>query len=504
MEALMTETGDETARWDFERLLIGGRWVEPSGGRTYEVPNPATEEPIGRAPEATREDMRRAVEAARRAFDEGPWPRSSRHDRARVLHRIADALVARKEECRALLIAEAAACWVSHDVQVEWPIRHLRNYADLVFQFPFEEMLPHTVTESPMGAYISNSMVHRAPVGVCGMIPTWNFPLFVLAQKIGPALATGNTMVIKPSPYGPLINLWLAKLIDEVADLPPGVINWVTGQTAEIAQELVENPMVDKISFTGSIVVGRQILAAAADRLRRVHLELGGKSAHILLDGDNLDMVAPALAAPSFFHSGQGCAMGTRILVPRAVADRAVESMAAFVSNRDIVKIGNPSDPSVLMGPVIRAERRRAIEAHIESGITQGAKLVTGGRRPAQLERGYFLEPTIFADVDNKLRIAQEEIFGPVVTVTPYDDLDEAARIANDSDYGLAAMITGTDQRKAVELGKRLRTGTVWINQGGNMAHAPFGGFKLSGLGREGGLFGMHEYTEIQHLAWRS
>src|SRR5581483_7771717 len=407
-------------RWDFDRLLIGGNWVEPTGGRTYEVPNPATDRSIGHAPEGTREDMQRAIAAARKAFDEGPWPRSSKHDRARVLNRIADALEARKEEWRALLIAEAGACWVSHDVQVEWPIRHLRNYADLVFRFPFEEMLLSTVTGSPMGAYVSNSMVHHAPVGVCGMIPTWNFPMFVIAQKIGPALATGNTMVIKPSPYGPLVNLWLAKLIEDVADLPPGVINWVTGQSPEISQELVSNAMVDKVSFTGSIVVGRQILAAAADRLRRVHLELGGKSAHILLDGDNLDMVAPALAAPSFFHSGQGCAMGTRILVPKSVADKAVEQMAAFVSNRAIAKIGAPADPSVLMGPVTREERRKAIEAYIESGVDQGARLVTGGRRPAQLSSGYFLEPTIFADVDNKLKIAQEEIFGPVVTVTAY------------------------------------------------------------------------------------
>jgi aldehyde dehydrogenase (NAD+) len=500
----MTATAENQTRWEFDELLIGGRWQPASGGRTYEVPNPATERAIGRAPDASREDMRRAIEAARKAFDEGPWPRSTRHERARVLNRIADALESRKEEMRALLIAEAGACWVSHDVQVEWPIRHLRNYADLAFQFPFEEMLPMNVTQSPMGAYISNSMAHRAPVGVCGMIPTWNFPMFVVVQKIGPALATGNTMVIKPSPYGPLINLWFAKLIEEAADLPPGVINWVTGQSAEVSQELVSNPMIDKVSFTGSIVVGRQILAAGADRLRRVHLELGGKSAHILLDGDNLDMVAPALAAPSFFHSGQGCAMGTRVLVPRAVADKVVEKMVGFVGNRDIVKIGDPADPSVLMGPVIREERRKAIESYIESGVEQGAKLATGGRRPAQLESGYFLEPTIFADVDNRLRVAQEEIFGPVVTVTPYADLDEAIRIANDSDYGLAAMITGTDQVKAVEIGKRLRTGTVWINQGGNMAHAPFGGFKLSGLGREGGLFGMHEYTELQHLAWRS
>ena len=303
-----------------------------------------------------------------------------------------------------------------------------RTYADLAIRFPFEQMLPAPPIESPMGTWNNSSMVQNAPVGVCGLIPTWNFPVFVLAQKIGPALATGNTMVVKPSPYGPLVNLWVAKLIEEVADLPPGVINWVTGQDAEISQELVSNPAVDKISFTGSIVVGRQILAAAADRLRRVHLELGGKSAHILLDGDNLDMAAPSLAAPTFFHSGQGCAMGTRVLVPKAIADKAVEKMAAFVGNRDIVKIGNPADPGCLMGPVVREERRRAIEGYIESGIREGAKLVTGGKRPSGLDTGYFLEPTIFADVENRLKIAQEEIFGPVVTVTPYSDLDEAIR----------------------------------------------------------------------------
>ena len=491
-------------QFTYDRMLIGGQWVEAEGGRTYQIPNPATEEVIGHAPDASRADMQRAIDAARRAFEDGTWPRSTPRDRARVLNAIADALEARKEEMREILIAEAGACWVSHDTQVEWPIRHFRTYADLAISFPFEQMLNAPPIQSPMGSWLNTSVVHHAPVGVCGLIPTWNFPVFVIAQKLGPALATGNTMVVKPSPYGPLINLWLAKVIEEAADLPPGVINWVTGQGPEISQELVSNPSVDKVSFTGSIVVGRQILAAAADRLRRVHLELGGKSAHILLDGDNLDMVAPALAAPTFFHSGQGCAMGTRVLVPRNLLDRAVEKMVGFVGNRDIVKIGNPSDPSVLMGPVVREERRRAIEGYIESGIRDGAKLATGGKRPPGLDTGYFLEPTIFADVDNKLKIAQEEIFGPVVTVTPYEDTAEAIRVANDSDYGLAAMITGSDQLRAVEIAKQLRTGNVWINAGGNIGNAPFGGFKLSGIGREGGVWGMHEFTEVQHVVWRS
>ncbi|HYC23072.1 MAG TPA: aldehyde dehydrogenase family protein [Candidatus Bathyarchaeia archaeon] len=501
MSVAMQTSSSQAKAW---KMYIDGEWVEASGGKTYRVPNPATEELLAPAPDASREDMRRAIAAARRAFDEGPWSRSTPQDRARVLRAIADAMEARKEEMRELLIAEAGACYVSHDTQVEWPIRHLRNYADLALSFPFEQMLPRSTTDTPMGSWLNNSMVHNAPVGVCGLIPTWNFPVFVIAQKIGPALATGNTMVIKPSPYGPLINLWLAEVIEEAADLPRGVINWVTGQGAEISQELVSNPAVDKISFTGSIAIGSQILAAAAPRLRRVHLELGGKSAHILLDGQNLDMVAPGLTSPAFFHSGQGCAMGTRVLVPRAIEEQAIEKMAGFVGNRDIVKIGNPADPSVLMGPVIREERRRAIEGYIESGVKDGARLITGGKRPAGLDTGYFLEPTIFAGVKNHFKIAQEEIFGPVVAITAYDDLDEAVRIANDSDYGLAAMITGSDQIQAVEVAKRLRTGSVWINNAGNMSHGPFGGFKLSGIGREGGMWGMHEYCEIQHIAWKS
>ena len=234
---MMSAPRPQAARqFNYDRMLIDGKWVEASGGRTYEIPNPATEEVLGRAPDASREDMRRAITAARRAFDDGAWRKTTPHDRSRVLHAIADAFEARKEEMREILIAEAGACWVSHDTQVEWPIRHLRNYADLALSFPFEQMLPAPPMQSPMGSWLNTSMVHNAPVGVCGLIPTWNFPVFVLVQKIGPALATGNTMVVKPSPYGPLINLWVAEVIEKAADLPPGVINWVTGQSAEISR----------------------------------------------------------------------------------------------------------------------------------------------------------------------------------------------------------------------------------------------------------------------------
>jgi aldehyde dehydrogenase (NAD+) len=483
------------------RMLVDGAWVEASNGATYAVPNPATEETIGTAPDATVADMQRAIAAARRAFDDGPWPRSTRAERARVLHRIADAMERRKEEMRQLLVAEAGATWLTHDIQVEQPIRLLRHYAELALTFDFEEQLPTRVSESMLGTQVNSTIVHRHPVGVCGLIPTWNFPVFVTAQKLGPALATGCTMVFKPSPYGPLINLFIAELVAD-ADLPPGVVNFVTGQSPAIAETLVSDPRIDKVSFTGSVATGKKIMAAAAKTLKRVHLELGGKSVAIFLDTDNLDVIAPQAAGPTFFHAGQGCAMSTRVLIPRDAHDGLVQKMVDFV--RGMVKIGDPADPSVFLGPVIREERRRKIEEYIESGKREGAVLAHGGGRPKDQARGYFLEPTIFCDVPNGVRIAQEEIFGPVVSVIPFRDEDEAIRIANESTYGLGGAIHSRDTAKALALAKRIRTGVVWINNGINFLDAPFGGFKESGLGREGGRFGMEEYTEIQQIAWKA
>jgi aldehyde dehydrogenase (NAD+) len=482
-------------------MFIDGKWVEASSGATYSVPNPATEEPVGTAPDATVDDMKRAIAAAKRAFDEGPWPRTSPEDRSRVLNAIADGMEKRKEEMRQLLIAEAGATWVTHDIQVETPIRMLRHYAELAHSFEFEESLPTRVTESMLGTQVNVGMVCRQPAGVCGLIPTWNFPVFVTVQKLGPALATGCTMVFKPSPYGPLINLFLAEIIAE-ADLPPGVVNFVTGQSNAIAETLVSDPRIDKVSFTGSVATGKKIMETAAKTLKRVHLELGGKSVAIFLDTDNLDMNAMQAAGPSFFHAGQGCAMSTRVLIPRDAHDTLVQKMVDFV--RGTVKIGDPADPSTLLGPVIREERRTKIEEYIESGKREGAVLATGGGRPQDLPRGYFLEPTIFCAVANDIRIAREEIFGPVVSVIPFRDEDEAIRIANDSTYGLGGSIHSRDTAKALALAKRIRTGVVWINNGLNFLDAPFGGFKESGIGREGGRFGMEEYTEIQHIAWKS
>ena len=484
------------------QMFIDGKWTAAQSGRTYDVPNPATEETIGSAPDADVADMQRAVAAARRAYDEGPWPRSTRQERHRALMRIADALERRKEEMRKILVEEAAATYIEHPIQVEAPIEQARGYAELALRFEFEEPIPPRASTGPLGPQLNCGMVYRQPVGVCGMIPTWNFPVFVAMQKLGPALATGCTMVFKSSPYGPLINLFLAEICAE-ADLPPGVVNWVTGQSTGISQALCEDPRIDKVSFTGSVATGKAIMAAASKTLKRVHLELGGKSVGLYLDTDNLQMQAMTACGPAMFHAGQGCAMSTRVLVPADKHDEFVQTMAGFVQG--MVKVGNPADPTVMLGPVIREERREKIEEYIESGKKEGATLVTGGKRPKDLPKGYFLEPTIFANVKNSIRIAQEEIFGPVVAVIPYKDVDEAVAIANDSRYGLGGGISSSDVGKAVEVAKRIRTGVVWINNGLlPMTDAPFGGFKESGIGREGGKWGLEEYTEVQQITWKA
>jgi acyl-CoA reductase-like NAD-dependent aldehyde dehydrogenase len=294
-------------------------------------------------------------------------------------------------------------------------------------------------------------------------------------------------------------------MVAEVADeagVPPGVLNVVSGQSPEIGPALVADPRIDKVSFTGSNATGKRIMEAAGQNLTRVHLELGGKSALIVLDDYDLDPAVPVAASPAFYHAGQGCAMTTRVLVGRSRHDDLVEKMKGFVEN--VVKVGDPSDPSVMLGPVIRPERREAIEELIASGREQGAQLVTGGGRPPGLEQGWFVEPTIFGNVRSDMRIAREEIFGPVVSVIPFDDADEAVRIANDSDYGLFGGILSNNEPRAIEMARRIRTGGVAINGASNTFHKPSGGFKHSGIGRENGRFGLEEYTELQVVMWPS
>ena len=481
------------------KLYIDGKWLDAEGGRTYAIQNPATEEEIALVPDASVADVDRAVAAARRAFDEGPWPRTPLTERVAMLHRIADIIDRRKEEFRETLVRGFGAEAATMGQQLESPIAMIRNYAELARGYAFEELMPLLDQPTPSGPQLVSTLLVRQPVGVCAQIPTWNFPLWVSVQKFAPALATGCTNVFKPSPWGPLIDLLLAEVMDE-AGLPPGVFNVVNGQASEIGPALTEDPRIDKVSFTGSNATGMRIMAGAAKNLTRVHLELGGKSAAIVLDDWDLDAAVPVVSAPAFFHAGQGCAMTTRVLVQRARHDELVAKMKGFVEN--VVKVGDPADPSILLGPVIRPERRAAIEEHIASGREQGADLATGGGRPAHLAKGFFVEPTIFGNVRSDMRIAREEIFGPVVSVIPFDDEAEAIRIANDSDYGLFGTILTQDKRRAIEMAKQIRTGGVSINGASNGMGKPSGGFKHSGIGRENGRFGIDEYTELQVVMW--
>ncbi|MEX1254591.1 MAG: aldehyde dehydrogenase family protein [Dehalococcoidia bacterium] len=487
------------------QMYIDGRWAGAESGASFDVLNPATEEVIATAPEASRDEMRRAIAAARQAFDEGPWPRMAQRERARILQQIADGLSANRERLAGLLTAEVGCAQFLVPIQLDDPIRFAHYYAELTPKIDFEEPLPPLVGDTHFGpAAMTQMLVVRQPIGVVGAINTWNFPLYVLIQKVLPALASGCTLVVKASPFAPLLNLEVARIIDET-DLPTGVFNVVTGESAELGEEIVANQMVDKVSFTGSVPTGKRIAEAAARNLTRVHLELGGKSAAIVLDDVDLDLVAPALTGPTFVHAGQACAASTRCLVPAKLYDRALEKMVGFVTK---LKVGNPSDPAVMVGPLIREVRRTAVEEFIRVGREEGATLATGGKRPPDAERGYFLEPTIFSDVRNDMRIASEEIFGPVLAVMPYSDIDEAVRIANDSRYGLSGSVVTFSPARGLEVAKRLRTGSVLITRGGGSPGAttfmvaPFGGFKESGIGREGGKYGVFEFTEIQSIAW--
>lgn len=483
------------------KMYVGDEWIDATDGRSYSLPNPATEEEIARAPDAGVADVERAVAAARHAFDEGPWPRMPVGERASLLLRIADGVERRKEEFREILVRAHGATSMTHGQQLDAPIQLIRNYAELAREHSFEEPLPLVEPPVPSGAKPVSTLVVRQPVGVCVLIPTWNFPLWVTVQKLAPALAAGCTMVVKPSPWGPLVDLMIAEVVAE-AGVPAGVFNVVCGESAELGRALVEDPRIDKVSFTGSNGVGKRIMEIAARNLTRVHLELGGKSALLVLDDYDLDAAVLSACVPTFFHAGQGCAMTTRVLVSRSRHDELVRKMAQFVEKN--VKIGDPADPSVLLGPVIRPERRAAIEDHIASGRREGADLATGGGRPPALERGWFVEPTIFGNVRSDMRIAQEEIFGPVVSVIPFADEEDAVRIANDSEYGLFGGILSADTRRAIDLARRIRTGGVAINGAVNTFTKPSGGFKRSGIGRENGRFGLEEYTELQAVMWPS
>jgi aldehyde dehydrogenase (NAD+) len=483
-------------------MYIDGKWTQAASGRSYELHDPSTEEVCALVADGGGEDAARAVAAARRSFDEGEWRNTSMRERAAIVAALGDGIAARRDELTDILVRAHGAEYATLGVNLDDPIDFARRYAEAAMSYPLDEpALPFIGVPPAVGpSMVVNGMTHRQPVGVCALIPTWNFPLFISINKVAPALAMGCSVVVKPSPWGPLPDLLLAEIVDGLG-LPPGVFNVVSGSAPELGRSLVEHPDVDMISFTGSAAVGREILRGASDTMKRVHLELGGKSALIVCDDAPLDEVVAEAALAAWFRAGQACALKTRVLVPEHLHDELVDKMVAMVSS--MVTVGATTDPSVLLGPLIRPQRRDAVEAMIATAQREGAKLATGGRRPASLDRGWFLEPTVLGGVTRGMEIAQEEVFGPVQCVMPYRDDDEAIAIANDSRYGLSGSVYSADTGRAIALAKRMRTGQVTIN-GGLHPLLPFGGFKQSGLGREMITAGFETFTELQAISWRS
>jgi betaine-aldehyde dehydrogenase len=471
----------------YDKFFIGGKWVESDGSGTLEVHSPATQELVGRVPESTNSDMDRAVAAAREAFDIGPWPRLTPAERGDYMGRLSAAITARMDEFATLITNENGAPFsFSQMGQVFAATAVLDYYTALVRDFAFEDM-----RSGMMGSVI----VRREPVGVAAGIIPWNVPLFIVMLKLGPALASGSTMVIKPAPETPLDALLMAEIIEEIG-LPAGVVN-VVPAGRQVGEHLVRHPDVDKVAFTGSTVAGRKIGAICGEQLKRCTLELGGKSAAIIADDADLDTTLPTLMPFALMNNGQACVAQTRILAPRSRYDEVKDALAEAVAN---FKVGDPLDPTTECGPLTAERQRDRVEGYIAKGKEQGATVVVGGGRPAGFDKGWYVEPTLFADVDNSMVIAQEEIFGPVLSLIPYDTDDDAVAIANDSDYGLSGSVYTNDIERGIDIAKRVRTGTYAVNNLGMDFGAPFGGFKSSGVGRELGPEGLEAYLEKKSI----
>ncbi|WP_332880669.1 aldehyde dehydrogenase family protein [Streptomyces sp. NBC_00564] len=479
------------------RMLVDGALVDAADGSTYENINPATEEVLGETADASAADMDRAVAAARRAFDETGW--STDHAlRRHCLEQLHQALQEEKEAIRAEIVAEVGApVLTTHMAQVEWPLSDgLRYPAGLIGDFAWERSLPDTETVG----WTSHRKVVKEAVGVVAAIIPWNFPLEIAINKIGPALAAGNTIVLKPAPDTPWNATRLGRLAAERTDLPPGVFNVVPTSDNRVAERLVTDPRVDLVSFTGSTGVGRRILELSAATLKRTMLELGGKSAMIVLDDADFAQVIPQ-SAVACMHAGQGCALTTRLLVPRSRYAEAVEIATATYAQ---VPYGDPADPANLAGPLINARQRERVLGHIAKGTQEGARVTVGGGRPEHLPRGFYVQPTVFADVDNRMAIAQQEIFGPVLVVIPFDDDEDAVRLANDSPYGLSGSVHSGSAKRADQVARAVRSGTMNVNGGLFYGpDAPFGGYKQSGLGRQNGLEGFEGYLETKTIGFR-
>ncbi|MGH7789469.1 MAG: aldehyde dehydrogenase [Candidatus Binatia bacterium] len=470
-----------------EQLFIGGEWVAPSGTATIEVVSPHSEEVVGRVPEGREADMDRAVAAARAAFDRGPWPRMRPSERADVMGALLAALQKRSEEMAVTITTEMGSpISFSNMGQVMAAHMVLDTFQQLARTYAFEEV---------RAGMLGPALVRREPVGVAAAIVPWNVPLFVTMLKLAPALAAGATVVLKPAPETPLSAILLADAAIE-AGLPKGVLNIVPAGR-EVGEYLVTHPDIDKVSFTGSTAAGRRIGALCGERLRRVTLELGGKSAAIILDDADLDMAIPGVLPAAIMNNGQACVAQTRILASKK---RYAEVVDAFAGMLKLMKVGDPMEFDTFCGPLVSERQRERVEGYIRIGKEEGARIALGGGRPAGLTRGWYVEPTVFAGVDNSMRIAREEIFGPVVSVIAYDDVADAVRIANDSDYGLSGSVWCADVEEGIDIARQVRTGTYTVNGFAMEFGSPFGGFKASGIGRELGPEGLEAYLESKTI----
>lgn len=468
-------------------FYIDGQWVPPASAAHFQIVNASTEEVIGVVPEGAPADIDRAVAAARRAFEDSAWSRHTPAERGAALQRFADAIEKRSADlARSVSLQNGMPIAVSQQLEAGYTVAVLRYYAALAAQLQDEERRP-----SPLG---STTLVRREPVGVVGAIVPWNFPVILSMMKIAPALAAGCTLVLKPSP-GTVLDSYLIAEAAEEAGLPPGVLNWVPGER-ELGAYLVSHPGVDKVAFTGSTPAGRAIASVCGQLLRPVSLELGGKSAALVLDDADLDALRAALPSVSLLNNGQACFSCTRILAPARRYDEVVEAVASAVK---ALKVGDALDPATQIGPMASAAHRARVNRYIEQGKTEG-RLIAGGWQGAVPSRGWFVAPTVFADVDNGATIAREEIFGPVLSIIRYQDEEDAVRIANASEYGLGGSVWSTDRERAVGLARRIASGSVGINGYLPDLNAPFGGVKASGLGREMGPEALASYQTYKSI----
>ena len=472
---------------DYDKLYIGGKWVAPATDQVLEVFSPATEERVGSCPVASPADIDDAVAVARRAFDEGPWPQTTPAERGEILAKAAKLIEERGETLNALISSEMGQPPAMVGMMQQTPsLATLNFYAGLANEFEWEQ--------TRTGVF-GQTKVLREPVGVVAAVLAWNVPLFLAVNKLSPALLAGCTVLLKPAPESPLSTHVLAEIFAE-AGVPEGVISVLPGG-AGTGEYLVSHPGIDKITFTGSSPVGRKIGAIAAQNLKRCSLELGGKSAAIILEDADLASTMPMLVMSGLMNTGQACVAQTRILAPRSRYDEVLD---ALVAGAGFMAVGDPSDPAAQLGPLISEKQRDRVEGYIAKGKEQGARVVLGGGRPEGLDKGWYVEPTIFADVDNSMTIAREEIFGPVLSVIPYDSEDEAIKIANDSDYGLAGSVYTTDIDHGLAVAKQIRTGTYAINWYAFDPGSPFGGYKASGIGRENGPEGLEAFCETKSV----